>query len=1065
MSKLNKTTKASLLILFLLLCNYAVLAQPLSGAYTIAGVSPDYTTLSAAITDLNSKGVNGAVVFNIRDGNHSGTSWQGVIGNVTGASATNTITFQSQSGNRANCSLSAVGTSSVNYIIKLNGAKYITVKDLTLNNTHSTYGCDILFEGAASYNTIENCVLTGHAGSSTSTNKSRVYATALTSGVSNVFRGNLIDRGAYGIYFRGSSSTSTSSGHVFEDNTFDENHNYAIYCQYLEDMKFNNNTVKRTGTGTYYGCYFYYTRNNIEVDGNDIEINKSGTTYGIRFMYSNYSSNNTSASVRFTNNNINIISTTGTVYAVDTRYGRYSYVANNTIVNNSASTSGNLYNYLLYYNYNSRAENNTITSNKAGGYVRNYLCYYGSTDTFENNEINVDGNPYIYNYAQYYTQNYYVVNNNISLKSISNTIYGTYVYGNSGIFANNKVFHESNTGTVYGLYMDYANGAKIYNNIVATKTNGTNYSIRAYYVYAATEFYNNTVYTEGTSSSNYNLYLYNSSATYGMKIHNNIFYKTGSSGYNCYYYRDFNLESDYNLYYKPSGGMFNMATPSAAATDLYSWRDAQGLEKNSLMYQVKFNNPVNRDFTIDISDPSAWAVNGRGIHIDGDTLDFNGSPRPEAPADGVPDLGAYEIAPNSIPSNADAFPVNPVANSTQVFIFGQDTVATIDWGANVPATYTMRQYTGVQAAPIAAGVNRMYFYAAGTPATWGHTHKPHVYYKNPWVGTIPGEEEAVIASSSNAGAWEGHNYSNASTDTLRNILAPTNMFDSVGSYTGVQNGRIGVRCVDNPKGITITNITATNADIEWEPVFNPIGYQVLVKKNKTAPSAADWLNATFPTTNGVAIGGLEEDSVYYVFVRSICGIGDTSGYSVDSFKTLITCHTPVVKVSDINNNRAVVYWDTIRTATKYDYALTTSPTPPVGGSATLFKNSVLISFLDPDKEYYVHVRANCNSIYNKSDWATVSFKTWPTSVGNISSSEQLLTIHPNPVSDRVVVTIAATINDAGILTVMDMTGKRLKSHPVKGNKTSIHVSELPAGMYILQYSNDAHREQIKFTKQ
>src|SRR5690606_41453041 len=70
-------------------------------------------------------------------------------------------------------------------------------------------------------------------------------------------------------------------------------------------------------------------------------------------------------------------------------------------------------------------------------------------------------------------------------------------------------------------------------------------------------------------------------------------------------------------------------------------------------------------------------------------------------------------------------------------------------------------------------------------------------------------------------------------------------------------------------------------------------------------------------------------------------------------------------------SRAVVSWDTIKTATHYDFAVTTSDTPPPSGTS-LFKTSELVNFLDDDKTYYAHVRANCNTVYSKSEWTTRS---------------------------------------------------------------------------------------------
>lgn len=1063
MKHVNEITKHLFLCILAVFAGNTVSAQ-LSGTYTIGGTSPDYTTLSAAISDLNSSGVNGPVVFNIRDGNYSGSSWQGTIGNVTGANSTNTITFQSQSGNRANCVLSPSGSSSSNFVFYLNNSRYITIKNLTLNNTSSSYGCDIRMAGSASYNTVENCVLTGNTSNTTSTNKSRIYATSFSSGTANTFKGNTIERGSYGVYLRGSNTSSTTNGHVFQDNIFEQNYYYSFYGYYTGDLTLNGNTVNRSGSGTYYGFDINYNRDKLEIKANEFNVNTTSTTYVTRTYFTNYYSNSQTNHLEMENNTYNVTSSSNTVYVTYHYYGRNSYYANNTINATSNSTSGYIRNYYMYNDQNGTAENNTFNLYKAGGYIYNYMVYYGSADTFRNNTIDITGNAYSYNYMTYYSQNYNITDNDVDIQTSNRTIYGAYVYYYGGTFARNNINCVSSSGSVYGIYSYYMNGTKMYNNVISTKTNSSNYGIQAYYPYPSTQVYNNTIYTDGSSSSSYNMYVYNSSTSYGITLYNNIFYKTGSGGYNLYFYRTTSVKSDYNIFYKPTGNMFYQSSPYAVRDDMYGWRSLSGEDRNSLTYDVPFNNAASGDFSIDATSPAAWAVNGRGMHITGDTTDITGAPRAKTPVDGVPDLGAYEVSPTSTPPNADASPANPVANSTQVFSFGQDTVATIDWGADVPATYTMRQYTGVQAAPMPMGVGRMYFYVAGTPATWVHGHKPKVYYKDPWTGDIPGGDiDAVIARSSNSGAWEGYNYSNAATDTIRNILAPANTLDSVGSYTGVQNGRIGIRCVENPKGITIDNITAFAADIEWQPVFNPIGYQVIIKTDNKYPTAAEWASGNHPTANSLAASGLTEDTKYYVFIRSICGIKDTSGFAMDSFTTLITCHTPIITISGLNDTRAVVSWQLIKTAHKYEYAMNKSPNPPAYGT-DINKNSILAPFLDEGTEYYVHVRAHCSSIYDKSDWATAKFNTWALGVTNLNGDGSQLAVYPNPVQQEMVVTIGGTVKE-GTIAILDMTGKLLKTLPVNSNTVKLNVSELPAGMYIAQYTDDSRREQVKFSKQ
>ncbi|HIA12464.1 MAG TPA: hypothetical protein EYN69_10405, partial [Flavobacteriales bacterium] len=76
----------------LLVFTTAIRAQ-LAGTYTI-GATGNYVTFTEAVDTLISQGVSGPVVFNVQDGNYPE---QITIPAIAGASAANTITFQSLS--------------------------------------------------------------------------------------------------------------------------------------------------------------------------------------------------------------------------------------------------------------------------------------------------------------------------------------------------------------------------------------------------------------------------------------------------------------------------------------------------------------------------------------------------------------------------------------------------------------------------------------------------------------------------------------------------------------------------------------------------------------------------------------------------------------------------------------------------------------------------------------------------------------------------------------------------------------------------------------------------------
>ena len=111
-----KTNAMTQIVLLICTCFFSILATanpptevvPISGTYTI-GVSGNYTTVSAAIAAITTNGIDGPVIFNILNGSYNE---QVEIGEITGASATNTITIQSQSGNANDVIISF---SSINY--------------------------------------------------------------------------------------------------------------------------------------------------------------------------------------------------------------------------------------------------------------------------------------------------------------------------------------------------------------------------------------------------------------------------------------------------------------------------------------------------------------------------------------------------------------------------------------------------------------------------------------------------------------------------------------------------------------------------------------------------------------------------------------------------------------------------------------------------------------------------------------------------------------------------------------------------------------------------------------
>lgn len=144
------------LILLFLFPHLSLTAQPLSGTFTI-GSGGDYANFSSAAADLASEGVDGPVVFEIITGIYD---TQLDLGPISGSSSTNTITFRSQSGSAADVTLQANSIPLGSFVVRLNGADFVNLEDLTLLNGIVNQAIIQVATGASN-NTIRRCIISG----------------------------------------------------------------------------------------------------------------------------------------------------------------------------------------------------------------------------------------------------------------------------------------------------------------------------------------------------------------------------------------------------------------------------------------------------------------------------------------------------------------------------------------------------------------------------------------------------------------------------------------------------------------------------------------------------------------------------------------------------------------------------------------------------------------------------------------------------------------------------------------------------------------------------------------
>ncbi len=235
----------------------ATYAVRLSGTYTIGGASPDFAKFIDAIAALNSQGVCGPVIFNMRA---MVDTMQSVINAITGADSTNNITFKSENGDSTSVNLlfpSVASFTPTNYLIRLNGASYITFSKISMIRPGiEPYARVIEFAGTATHNTISHCRLIGAVNTMTNSLSALVYSTSAsaTNDSMNTFTNNLFENGSLGIYMNGTSNISLESSTVINSNVFRDQYSKAIQIANQANARVGSNTISSTSTYSGYAA-------------------------------------------------------------------------------------------------------------------------------------------------------------------------------------------------------------------------------------------------------------------------------------------------------------------------------------------------------------------------------------------------------------------------------------------------------------------------------------------------------------------------------------------------------------------------------------------------------------------------------------------------------------------------------------------------------------------------------------------------------------------------------------------------------------------------------------------
>ena len=244
-----------------------------------------------------------------------------------------------------------------------------------------------------------------------------------------------------------------------------------------------------------------------------------------------------------------------------------------------------------------------------------------------------------------------------------------------------------------------------------------------------------------------------------------------------------------------------------------------------------------------------------------------------------------------------------------------------------------------------------------------------------------------------------------STNTDPNPVTYEGNWGSYPSNTSVTNLLPNLKLYHNPLSCptpralnaSLTPCNGTIATLNWTKVGTETDWVLQYGLDNTFAPGTYTTDTTGFTTFGTTIEkkltGLTPDTIYYARVKTNCGGGDESSWSVlCTFRTDETCLAPTALNANLtqgNGTIATLSWTKDCAGTKWvlqygmDSTFATYITDTTGFTTSGTTVSKNLTGLFPDSTYYARVKAVC-SVGNESVWSNVC--TFTPSSSNTSSS-------------------------------------------------------------------------------
>lgn len=384
----------------------------MSGIYTIGGTTPNFPTFKAAIQAMRNLGIADSVRFRVRAGTYSE---QLVIPQINGASARNSIVFESQDKDTTKVFLEYSSTKSdSNFVVRLDGADGVTFRYMDISAT-STSNYNHVFEikNRANNITINNNIIEGPNTNYGTHNNALIFSAQDADDYLHI-KNNHFKNGDYSIYLNGNPSNApyyNERNLEITGNKFLNPFYYGIYILYSDSVNISDNYMYADKYYNFYGIYLYGINTNLNVNRNILNLqqgymglylyscgnsykrslisnnafylkNPSNYSYGMYAYYSNY--------LDFIHNTLNIENSYTSSMAIRFYYGGNHKIYNNIFSNKGAGYA--IYNYYsspLASNYNDIISSGTNLGYWLGSNVTN-LANWKSISSIDTHSISID---------------------------------------------------------------------------------------------------------------------------------------------------------------------------------------------------------------------------------------------------------------------------------------------------------------------------------------------------------------------------------------------------------------------------------------------------------------------------------------------------------------------------------------------------------------------------------------------------------------------------------------------------------------------------------------------------